>query len=1077
MLKHEDYTVGWICGITTEYVAAQSFLDERHDGPEDVSTNDSNDYTLGTMGKHNVVIAVLPDGEYGIASAAAAARDMLHTFPNVRISLLVGIGGGAPSKKHDIRLGDVVVSIPSSKATGSVLHYGFSKTMQNQNFETIGYLNLPPTVLRSAANGLKASYESDGHQIQEAIDSILHKKSKLRKKYSRPDPSSDRLYQSDVVHPLSDDDDISCASVCGSNPANWVRRSKRSEEDDDPAIHYGLIASASQLVRDATIRDTLAREKDILCFETEAAGLMNRFPCLVIRGICDYSDTHADTAWQGYAAMTAAAYTKDLLSRIPVSKVQAERKIGEILSGMYRRDYLYLSCSFINSQVIGVEEGVNKLLHIQHDRYEEEILNWLSPINYASTQIDHIARRQPGTGQWFLGSAEYQTWLKGDRLTLFCPGIPGAGKTMITAIVIDDIYNRFHNDTTVGIAYLYCDYRRQYEQTIEELLLSLVKQLAQRQATVLNEVPELCSKYPTEPKSLSLDHILILLHSVSKLFSRVFVIVDALDECRADGCRTKLLDAIFNLQVTERTNIFLTARFIPDILNIFKESATLEIRAQDEDVQQFITNQITKLPSFVLSDADLQNEIKTIIAKAVDGMFLLAALHMDALCQEPTVGHIELALKSLPRGLDEMYTRAMIRVKSQGVGAQDLAMKILAWVIHARRALSLAELQHAVAVEPGKPELNCKFIPSSDVIRTICAGLITIDNESNAVRLVHHTTQEYFEKAREMWSLNDQSIIATACIAYLSLSTFESGCCPTDAAYASRLQENPLYMYAARHWGHHICESWAGYDGAMEFLQCNAKMEAASQALMVDWPFTMPSYTNSQSFPTDMTGLHLAAYFGLEGAVKALLASHDPDAHNSYERTPLSYAAESGHTAVAQLLLDTRRVDVNSMDCLGEAPLHRATYDGHEAVVKLLLRQTGIIADHEGKYEGRTPLSFAAGEGHEAVVELLLAKGEGLDVNSQDSRGQTAIMLAAKNGHEAVVRLLRAAEGINVNSEDCDGHTACMLAAEKGHTAVVRVLLEVDGIKANTEDWVEGDESDEDYVVLRARSLQRISHM
>src|SRR6266566_299907 len=87
-IAHGDYTVGWICAITTEYVAAQAFLDEKHDGPKYLPPNDNNDYTLGKFGKHNVVIAVLPDGEYGISSAASVAKDILHSFPNVRIILM-----------------------------------------------------------------------------------------------------------------------------------------------------------------------------------------------------------------------------------------------------------------------------------------------------------------------------------------------------------------------------------------------------------------------------------------------------------------------------------------------------------------------------------------------------------------------------------------------------------------------------------------------------------------------------------------------------------------------------------------------------------------------------------------------------------------------------------------------------------------------------------------------------------------------------------------------------------------------------------------------------------------------------
>lgn len=330
MSDPKTYTVGWICAIATEYVAAQAFLDEKHDGPDYVSKNDYNDYTLGRIGKHKVVIAVLPDGEYGTASAAGVARNMLLSFPNVRIGLMVGIGGGAPSLRHDIRLGDVVVSTPRN-GTGGVFQYDFGKTVQDQSFLTTGYLDQPPTVLRTAVAGVKAQYEADGHHIEECIDRVLASKRRLRRKYARPSSERDRLYKSSVVHPQGDKD--ACADVCSDDPSNIILRKERGEDDDDPTIHYGLIASANQLMKNAIIRDKLADEKDVLCFEMEAAGLMNHFPCLLIRGICDYSDTHKNKDWQGYAAMTAAAYAKDILCRIAPNNIEAERKLSEIIPG------------------------------------------------------------------------------------------------------------------------------------------------------------------------------------------------------------------------------------------------------------------------------------------------------------------------------------------------------------------------------------------------------------------------------------------------------------------------------------------------------------------------------------------------------------------------------------------------------------------------------------------------------------------------------------------------------------------------------------------------------------------------
>jgi hypothetical protein len=174
-------------------------------------------------------------------------------------------------------------------------------------------------------NGLKSQYESEGNHLEAAINRILEKKPRLWKKYKRPHPGNDRLYRKEIIHPLGNE--VSCADVCGDDPLKLISRHERTKYQDNPAIHYGLIASANQLMKDAWFRDRLAAEKDVLCFEMEAAGLMNHFPCLVIRGICDYSDSHKNKDWQGYAAMTAAAYAKDLLYRISPNRVEAEKSI------------------------------------------------------------------------------------------------------------------------------------------------------------------------------------------------------------------------------------------------------------------------------------------------------------------------------------------------------------------------------------------------------------------------------------------------------------------------------------------------------------------------------------------------------------------------------------------------------------------------------------------------------------------------------------------------------------------------------------------------------------------------------
>jgi nucleoside phosphorylase len=332
MFDVSRYTVGWICAIRKELVAARLVLDEEHDYTKYESLpNDNNTYCFGSIGRHNIVIAALPSGEYGTNNAAGVARDLLRSFTNVRIALMVGIGGGAPlvgpglKQKRDIRLGDVVVSEPNA-GRGGVLQYDFGKAIQGRAFQITGHLNQPPALLLTAIGTLGADFEMDGNNIDRDVSAILAKRPKpLRKRYQRPDAATDRLRRSAFIHP---DDSQECSQTCD-HVENVVVREARDDEED-VVIHQGLIASGNSLMKDAHLRDTFARDSSILCFEMEAAGLMNQFPFLVIRGICDYSDTHKSKEWQEYAAMTSAMYARRLLLRVAPSRVEGEAKLSEL---------------------------------------------------------------------------------------------------------------------------------------------------------------------------------------------------------------------------------------------------------------------------------------------------------------------------------------------------------------------------------------------------------------------------------------------------------------------------------------------------------------------------------------------------------------------------------------------------------------------------------------------------------------------------------------------------------------------------------------------------------------------------
>ncbi|RHZ64367.1 hypothetical protein CDV55_104908 [Aspergillus turcosus] len=688
-------------------------------------------------------------------------------------------------------------------------------------------------------------------------------------------------------------------------------------------------------------------------------------------------------------------------------------------------------------------DGILELLEYKNNEQDQKYLDWLSPTNYAIQQSDYIGRRQPGTGEWLLASSAFQSWIERTQETLFCPGIPGAGKTILASVVVDELEARFGNDRDVGIAYIFCSFENRDDQIQNpaSLLASLLRQLAQSRVKMPDSIVALYDKHRLKGTRPSFNETSKALRLVVQSLPRVFVVIDALDECSRLTI-SQILDELFDLQATRNLNLLATSRFIPEIMAKFRDKPTEEIRATKTDVMTYLNANMNKLHASVSRNQQLQQKIANEISDAAGGMFLLAQLCLNSLSGKLSERAIRCELEELSKGsgtYDSAYDKAMQRINDQVPDRRDMAIEVLSWMTRARRQLTALELLHALAVELGEMEFHEDNLSDLDDVISVCEGLVTVtaDPMGDTIRLVHYTTKEYFDRRWTSWFPDADASIATTCVTYLSFDAFQTGFCLTDAELETRLDQYPLYSYAAKNWGDHARAQPIHEHLLMVFLGDTGKVTASVQEIFAINGFS--SYGNySQRVPLGFTGLHLAAYFGLKSVLQSIIQQSDQShAMDSMGRTPFMWAVFAGHEDVAKLFLD-HGVNAHIRDWEGRTPISLAASAGRVDCVKLLL-DCDVDPDSRD-IDDQTPLSWASYRGHIDVVHLLVERGA--DPDAKDCfYDKTPLSWAAADGWLEIVEFLLG-QSVNIDSRDKLGRTPVFWAVENGHTAVVKLLLE-----------------------------------
>ena len=428
--------------------------------------------------------------------------------------------------------------------------------------------------------------------------------------------------------------------------------------------------------------------------------------------------------------------------------------------------------------------------------------------------------------------------------------------------------------------------------------------------------------------------------------------------------------------------------------------------------------------------------------------FLLTKLHMDALATKVSRKGVRQALQSLPVSLDATYDEAMARIDAQNNDEKQLAEQVLSWISFTVRPLSLNELQEALAIEPGSRQLDEDNMPGEELLTSVCAGLVVVDQESKMVRLCHYSTEEYLKRVRGKKFPHASRYIAESCLTCLLYNEYTKGALSVEREVVSRIKGNHFIDYAATNWGHHIKGPLEKHlvNLALEFLNLEEGLEYSVQSVhfVKNW-----REGQSQRYPKNTTGLHIAVEFGLEHIARLLvLDGHDIGAKDSHGENALHKAAKGGHENLVRLFI-SEGADTMAKDMHGWTALHKATVSGSLAVVEVLLGNGSTIS--ENAY-GVTALHLAAQCGHLDILITLVNKGAnveaktipfGDDYERKFFGGRTPLHWAAANGYSNIVHFLVVQKGAKVDAWSSALRTPLYEAISGNHMAVVKLLLKL----------------------------------
>ncbi|KAJ7453166.1 hypothetical protein FB451DRAFT_1565719 [Mycena latifolia] len=655
-----------------------------------------------------------------------------------------------------------------------------------------------------------------------------------------------------------------------------------------------------------------------------------------------------------------------------------------------------------------------------HDSVErDKIIDWFSPLNFFLRQADISSIRQPGTGEWLLQDELFKKWTSDTITAMWWRGMPGAGKTVLASMVVDHLRTTLES-RSIGIAVMYLSHQETEVQSLSNLLAGLWRQLVVGKP-IAPYLSQLYQKHHEQRTRPSIGEVDTLLWSIISEFSKVFIVVDAVDEY-PEQHRHILLRHLSSLTEGSTVKLMLTSRPHLNIKQVIGNLETLEIFATEDDIRRHVDAEILKsshLSKHIENRPDLREEIHEVIVRRSDGMFLLTKLHIDSLTTKHTIKAVRDALDDMPGDLDSSYDEVVGRINRQSADDRKLAWRTLSWVTNAKRPLRPSELREALAVEQRTTKLDRDNLLDIDTVLSVCAGLVVINEADRRLRLIHYTMQSYLDRVQGTAFPHAATEITLACITYLSFDTL------------SQNVHDPMNLF----------HQHSFLDYAVEYCLAHARGRPESDIKdtilsflakssvwwkLWHWKHSYEKHRNSAA------KLWIAAAFHLSEICRHLIKENDGGAL-------LQNAAFNGLTDIVQILLDNG-VNPNAAQPRQKAEcasaLQTAASRGHAEIIHLLLDHGATI---DLTCESGTALQLAAFFGNKEAVDLLISRGANVDMKG-GWYGTALIAASFKNHIEIVQTLLKHGADVEAKCEVLG--TALNAASRVGHKAICGLLFE-----------------------------------